>query len=295
MAVVAQSPVKRKIASTSSSAILEDSPKKQVRESLTSGTSDSKEIIDVGKEAALEALPKNESIVSAREVIDGMLEDASVMLKVFFVPSTVSRIPSNYSSGGTFDLFELSAGDGDKEYTVVAKNALADTALTAFEDFGDKVVLVKGMKYSDHDGKAQLELQADFEVLEQAEGYGKMRRQKLSRMQLSGLGSAKNRTRTNLLPVFVKEVSDSKEDKNGSAFRSGKLLDSLGCVCTFMVWGDLALEEEVWVKDTIINVMNVEVNTADKRLDFRAFSQVAKASKVESFARPRKLHMLVWK
>ena len=157
------------------------------------------------------------------------------------------------------------------------------------------MVLVKGMKYADHDGTAQLELQADFEVIEQAEGCNKMRRQKFSRVQLSGLGASKNRTRTNLLPVCVKEVTNSRVDRNGNAYRFGKLLDSLGCVCNFLVWGDLAREEDIWVKDAIINVMNVEVNTTDKRLDLRAFSQVSKASSVELFAKPRKLHMLVWK
>ena len=87
--------------------MFENSPKKHAGESLVSDSSDSKENVHVGTEPALENYRLNEFVVSAREVIDGMLEDASVILKVFFVPSGVSRIPSKHSSRGTFDLFEL--------------------------------------------------------------------------------------------------------------------------------------------------------------------------------------------
>ena len=122
-----------------------------------------------------------------------------------------------------------------------------------------------------------------------------MRRQKLSTVLLSAVGSAKNKHKVNLAGLCVKEIEDTKTDKNGNPFRPGKILDSSGCVCNFMVWGVLSLADEVWIEDAIIDVMNVEVNSTAKRLDFRAFSQVARASMTTPFRKPRKLHMLAWK
>ena len=42
-----------------------------------------------------------------------------------------------------------------------------------------------------------------------------------------------------------------------------------------------------------IDVMNAEVNSKDKRLDFRSFSQACETSSSAAFTKPRKLYLMI--
>ena len=74
-------------------------------------------------------------LVSVVELMDGMLADVNVCVKLLSTAYELSQPVSNFKSAGILDLYEALIGDGGMEYTVVGKGNAAWKALQVLAPF----------------------------------------------------------------------------------------------------------------------------------------------------------------
>ena len=265
------------------------------RQCVQSGQSNlSEEQMSLSSHETVERVQKAEEdgTVSVKDVIHGMLEDSIVEVILLHIPHEVSSVPTKYKSGARLDLFEALIAAASVEYTLCAKGEVAFKAMETLPSFLGKVVRLSGVKFALYKGTAQLELMHGFQA-EQHHDSESIHHAP-SKIMLNRLPTQMNRSRVSLYPCRVNAISTAKDDKNGNPYRSTRLVDVSGCVCNVMVWGALAEKDEVWKKDTVVDVRVVEVNVTDKRIDVRGFSNVDLAASTSSFKQPARLTFALW-
>ena len=81
--------------------------------------------------------------ISPLDVIKGMLEDAVVCVKLFYVPHTTSTYKARVQWAENFDIFETVVGADGLEYPLVAKGPTAARALMLFQRCAGQVVTLQ--------------------------------------------------------------------------------------------------------------------------------------------------------
>ena len=237
------------------------------------------------------------STVLVSQVVNSMMQDAEVCVKVFYTPHGVSNIPSNYSSG-PLKIYETRVGAEGKEYTLVAKGDAATHAASELEQFGQQVVKLRHVKHAHYKNQDQLEVMENMEVDQcvDSDEVRNLTQLSLKRYTLQQLLEYKSsdKPRFSLQMCCVQVDSESKLDKNGSPYRSTRVHDAAGSVTMVMVWGGLAANDDVWKRDAVIDIFAAEVHFAEKRLNIRNFSQVNLVPRTTSFRKPAKLTFLKW-
>ena len=89
------------------------------------------------------------------EVIDGMLEDQIIQVKVLHKPFGVSTLV-NTLKGTEFRFVEAVIGDGKMEYPLVARGEDAIALLDKLEGLEGEVVHMEGITYANYNGMDQL-------------------------------------------------------------------------------------------------------------------------------------------
>jgi hypothetical protein len=243
-----------------------------------------------------EEAPDASDIVPVVNVIEGMLDDADICVKLFYAPTDISKRKSNYSQGGSFDLYENRVGAGGLEYNILAKGNAATKALELLADFAGRVVTLRHVKFASYKGESHLELRDEFEVLDDVGEADKqqLQRQQLKRCTVKQLPEQKDLSRVSLVPCAVGGVSEVKFDKNGNPYRGTRVSDESGAVTNVMVWGCLAQSENLWKNDTVVDIMAADVSHIHKRINLREFSQVVVSGKTGSFKKASRLTFVVW-
>ena len=238
------------------------------------------------------------STVLVSQVMDAMMQDAEVCVKLFYIPHGVSNVPSSYSSGDIFKIYETRVGAEGKEYALVAKGEAATHAASELAQFGQQVVKLRHVKFAHYKNQGQLEAMENMEVVQcvDSEEVRNLTQQPLKRYTLQQLLEYKSsdKPRFSLQMCCVLVDSESKLDKNGQPFRSTRVHDAAGWVTNVMVWGGLAANDDVWKRDAVIDIFAAEVHFVEKRLNIRNFSQVNVVSQTTSFRKPVKLTFLKW-
>ena len=237
------------------------------------------------------------STVLVSQVVNGMMQDAEVLVKLFYTPHGISTLPALYSSG-PLKLYEARVGAEGKEYILVARGEAATHAACVLADFGQKVVKLRHVKHTVYKNQDQLEVLENMEVdaCDDSEIPRNLTQQSLKRCTLQQLldNKSNDKQRISLQTCRVLVDSQSKLDKNGHPFRSTKLYDAAGSVTMVMVWGGLAAIDENWKCDAVLNICAAEVHFSEKRLNLRDFSHVNLLSQTSSFKKPTKLTYLKW-
>jgi hypothetical protein len=237
------------------------------------------------------------STVLVSQVVNGMMQDAEVLVKLFYTPHGISTLPALYSSG-PLKIYEARVGAEGKEYILVARGEAATHAAFVLQDFGQKVVKLRHVKHTVYRNQDQLEVLENMEVdaCDDSEIPRSLTQQSLKRCTLQQLldNKSNDKQKISLQTCRVLVDSQSKLDKNGHPFRSTKLYDAAGSVTMVMVWGGLAAIDENWKCDAVLNICAAEVHFSEKRLNLRDFSHVNLLSQTSSFKKPTKLTYLKW-
>jgi hypothetical protein len=237
------------------------------------------------------------STVLVSQVVNAMMQDAEVCVKLFYIPHGVSNVPAIYSSG-PLKIYETRVGAEGKEYTLVAKGEAATHAASELAQFGQQVVKLRHVKHAHYKNQDQLEVMENMEVDQcvDSDDVRNLTQQPLQRYALQRLLEYKSsdKPRFSLQMCCVLVDSESKLDKNGQPYRSTRVHDAAGSVTNVMVWGGLAANDDIWMRDAVIDIFAAEVHFAEKRLNIRNFSQVNLVSQTTSFKKPVKLTFLKW-
>ena len=238
----------------------------------------------------------SENIVSVLMVIDGMLEDVAVCVKLFYTPHDVSHPTSTFSSGGTFDLYETRVAADGLEYALIAFGGAATRAAELLAGFAGKVVTLRHVKFAIFQNVAQIELMENFEVFESCEweGSAKLQRQPMKRYTVKQIIEQADKARVSLEPCAVGVSSEVKFDKNGKPYRATRVMDRSGAVTNVTIWGELSAKADVWEDRAVIDIRAAEVSYKDKRLNLRNFSQVEVSAEAASFQIPNRLAFVKW-
>ena len=242
--------------------------------------------------SSLEALQSTETNVQA--VLDGMVEDATVTVKLLYVPHGISRLSSSFNANIQLDLYETRIAANGCEYTLTAKGEVARRAHEQLAALAGRVMRVSHTKHEDYKGEAQLALMEDFQIEVLDSGHDQLRQEVLKRVGIGQLIEQPDKARVSLQTCVVNVKSESKLDKNGQPYRATRLVDVRGMVTNAMVWGDLATKPDVWNKDAVVEIAAAGVNMKDGRIDLRSFSQVLLASQSASFRVPTRLAYVKW-
>ena len=234
--------------------------------------------------------------VLVSQVMDGMLEDVEVCVKLFYTPHAVSKLPSSFSASGTFQIYETRIGAEGKEYALVAKGEAASHAQAELQNFGNQVIKLRHVNFAHYKDSPQLEVMENMEVVQCSddEEAKKLEQQLLKRYMLQQLfyHRAEGKPRFSLQMCCVAVQSEWKSDKHGQPFRATRVRDASGMVTNVMVWGGLAHKEHVWERNAVIDIFGAEVHFSEQRLNIRNFSQVELATEASSFRKPAKLTFL---
>ena len=161
---------------------------------------------------------------------------------------------------------------------MVAKRNAATQAMGRLAGFEGKVVTFTKVSYTQVKGKRQLQLNEDFDVFEAPEEVrGQYADMKCPIITMPMLKQQQDYSRVNLDNLVLQSVEPVNPDCNGKGYRGVRLVDSSGTVVKAMVWGDLA-HANVWKKNDVVDLRQVEINRRDSRLDLRTFSQVSKSA-----------------
>ena len=242
--------------------------------------------------ASLEASESTETPVQA--VLDGMLEDAKVTVKLLYVPHGICRLPSAFNAHTQLDLYEARVAANGCEYTLTAKGDVARLADVRLAELAGCVLRISHTKHDDYKGEAQLALMENFQVEVLETGHDRLRQAVLKRIGLGQLSEQADKARVSLQTCVVHVSSEFRLDKNGSPFRTTRLVDVHGMVTNAMIWGDLAMKPDVWDKNAVVEIAAAAVNIRDGRIDLRSFSQVLLSSSAAPLRLPTRLSYVKW-
>ena len=234
--------------------------------------------------------------VTPQEVIDGMLEDVTVTVKLLYCASAISESTSKYTDK-LWKTYEATVGANDKEYTLIGQGEDAAFVQAELADFEkDAIVTITNIKYYYHQYEAKLQMTQSSKVMQcDDEKLVKlMEKQTVKRCSLKDILAARdqNRRRFNLQMCCVNTLSELKHDKNGKPFRSTRIVDAESNVTNMMVWGELAAKD-VWKKDDVVYIYGAETNYESNRLDVRPSSYVELTDKAK-FPKTPKMQFLKW-
>ena len=235
-------------------------------------------------------------VVSPIKVIESMLADADISVKIFYTPHDISSHSPQWGNGGSFDVFETLVGAEGLEYPLVAKGATAGKAFELLGKWAGQVVTLKHIKFASYKGSPQLELLDDFEICEATENKTKqeLQRQQIKRCILKNLPEKKNGSKVNMGPCAINNVSESKHDRNGKPYRSVRLTDEAGYVANAMVWGTLAQMDNIWQNGAVVDIMGADVSSNEQRVNLRNCSQITMSAKPEHFQKRNQLSFVPW-
>ena len=235
-------------------------------------------------------------LVTPTKVIEGMLADADIMVKLFYTPHDISSHSPQWGNGTSFDVFETLVGAEGLEYPLVAKGATAGKAFELLGKWTGQVVTLKHIKFASYKGSPQLELLDDFEICEATENKTKqeLQRQQIKRCILKNLPEKKNGSKVNMGPCAINNVSESKHDRNGKPYRSARLTDEAGYVANAMVWGSLAQMDNIWQNGAVVDIMGADVSSGEQRVNLRNCSQITMSAKPENFKKKNQLSFVPW-
>ena len=162
------------------------------------------------------------------------------------------------------------------------------------ETLAGKVVRLQHTEYSEFQGEFQLELMPNFEVDIREVGEDHLRRLLLKKTPIAKAVTLEDRAKVCLLPVIVTSSSESKQDKNGKAYRASRITDAAGTVAQVSVWANLTDDDSVWKKNAVIHIMAAAVNKQEKRFDVRNFSQVTLAPPLHGVKLPQRVTSAKW-
>ena len=234
--------------------------------------------------------------VPPSKVIESMLADADICVKIFYTPHDISSHSPQWGTGTSFDVFETLVGADGLEYPLVAKGATAGKAFDLLEKWAGEVVTVQHVKFATYKGIPQLELLEDFEILEAIENKAKqeLQRQQIKRCSFKHIPEKKNGSKVALGPCLINNASESKHDKNGRPYRSARLTDESGFVANVMVWGSLAQMENIWQNGKIVDIMGADISHSEQRVNLRNCSQITLSAKPDNFKKKNQLSFIPW-
>ena len=235
------------------------------------------------------------SLVSVEALLEGMLEEKDVIVKLLHVPFEVSTPPVRSKPGSTFDLFEAIVAANGKEYRLIAKgDMVASKALEQTCGSVGEVLKLTRTKFAQFQGDSQIELMEGFGAYVHDTQDQTLKQQSLKRIALSRLPSQTDRAKVSLQPCMVSVASEVRLDKKGKPYRSTRLVDASGNVCNVMIWGALAAQDQVWANGASVDIGVASINCADERIDLRSFSNAKVIAQGTEFQRPRRLQYLKW-
>ena len=239
-----------------------------------------------------ESFQATETTVQA--VLDGMIEDATVTVKLLYVPHGISRLSSSFNANTHLELYETLVAANGCEYTLTAKGEVARKAHERLDALAGRVLRLSHTKHEDYKGQAQLTLMEHFQIEVLDSGHELLRQEVVKRVGIGQLTEQADKARVSLQTCIVNVNSECKHDKNGHPYRATRLVDVRGMVTNAMVWGDLATKPDVWNKDAVVEIAAAAVNTKDGRIDLRSFSQVLLSPLSASFRVPARLAYVKW-
>ena len=235
--------------------------------------------------------------VPVAEVMDKMLEEVSVTVKILYCSYGVTESSSKWHDK-PWKIYEVIVGAEDKEYSLVGRGENASFAEMEFAKFGkDEVVTVTNVKYLHHSFESKLEMTLSSKVMKCSDEklVQKMEKQILKRCCLKDVltmpRDKKQQQRFNLQMCCINTQNDLKYDKNNKPYRLTRIVDGEGSVTNVMVWGDMA-EKNFWKRDDIIYIYGAEVNYDNQRLDIRQSAYVELAADAANFRQSLKLTYL---
>ena len=280
--------------------VLTSPKKRQIRASIDSGdesaTKSARQVTALHEpDASSQGLPPSQDAEQdVQRVLDGMLEDQVIIVKLFYAPYGVSQVGSKYLAGKSLDLYTTRVGAQGAEYELTARGEVAHEALRCFSGLEDKILRISHTKHQDFKGVPHLALMDNFAVQTVEQGHAELRKQCLKLVSIDELTGQKDKAYVNLMTCAVNMSSEAKMDKNGSPFRSTRVVDRRGMVSKVMVWGDIANKPGVWDKDTFVDIRAASVNVGDGRIDVRNCSQVQPAASSSTFKVPPRLSFAKW-
>ena len=232
--------------------------------------------------------------VPVQAVLDGMLEDCVVEVKLLHLPCGISVLPVAYKSTSKIELYEAIVGCSGQVYDLTARGDMAHKALALLPRFRGEVVRLTHTACSIYKLKPHLSLMDGFEVESVDDVDRSMKQCTLQRVWLSKVTEEVDKTKVHLLPCMVTTSSETKFATTGTPYRSTRIADSRGGVTQVMIWGDLATTDELWAKNAIVDISAASVNRTDKRLDLRNSSCAELTAAASSFRLPNRLGFVPW-
>ena len=245
-------------------------------------------------DVASEEFANNISSVRVRHVLDSMLPDATVSVKILHTSYGLTKYPPSPRNPHEVILYTFVIGCSDEEYLVSSKGEVAYKAKEAFENLAGQVVQLSHIGYSPYSKTPQLALLPNFEVAVQSTPTLALANQKLKRISFDKVVDLKDKEKVNLVSGIIQMPSEIARDRNGDPYRKTRIADSQGRVIVLNIWGELSLKPEVWEPRRVVQITAAQMNRPDSRLDLRNSSEAYLAEDQTSIRLPTKLNQLVW-
>jgi len=242
-----------------------------------------------------EALADNISSVKVRHVLDSMLPDETVSVKILSTSYGLTKYPPSPRNPHEVILYTFVIGCSDEEYLVSSKGEVAYKAREAFQNLAGQVVQLSHIGYSPYSKTPQLALLPNFEVAVQSSPTLALSNQKLKRISFDKVVDLKDKEKVNLVSGIIQMHSEIARDRNGDPYRKTRIADSQGRVIVLNIWGELSVKPDVWEARKVVQITAAQMNRQDSRLDLRNFSDAYLAEDQSSIRLPTKLNQLVWR